>query len=141
MYENLFWKNVRNYHGQANGNCFQGYLEATRKELESIFGYPSHIEPDPEEKVQIEWVIQVKDNPSADDLTVCNEMSGTYFTIYNWKCPAPAFKEKYRWHIGGKSKEADLMAQKIFDTCIRDRAATSRIDCGERDNWWYQFNR
>ena len=86
MYENLFWKTVRNYHGQTNGSSFKGYLEATREELESIFGPPSFIEPDPEEKVQIEWIIQVKDDPSEDDLKVCNEMSGTYLTIYNWKC-------------------------------------------------------
>ena len=141
MYENLFWKTVRNYHGQVNGSSFMGYLEATREERQEIFGYPSHIEPDPDEKVQIEWIVQIKDDPSEDDLKVCNEMSGTYLTIYNWKCPAPSLNEKYQWHIGGFSKEAELMAQKIFDTCKRDRAATSRIDCGERDNSWRCFNK
>ena len=76
------------------GSCFKGYINAPYQDLIDAFGEPNVPAGD---KVWTEWSIRFSDGD--DDI---------YATIYDWKEPHAYVSHvgEYRWHIGGKQKEA-----------------------------------
>lgn len=87
------YTNMKDDYMVANGTCLQGYIDATRDELEIVFGapfdWPEH------DKVTTEWIIRFE--------------NGVVATVYDWKRyeeGRPGQFEKITWHIGGKSDEA-----------------------------------
>mgnify|MGYP003403393723 CR=1 FL=1 len=71
---------------KIEGTGLQGYVVATRKELEKAFGKPTRFEG--ADKVTTQWAI---------------EEGGIIATLYDYKeGRAPKANESYRWHIGGK---------------------------------------
>jgi hypothetical protein len=78
-----------------NGTWLQGYMEATRREIEAVFGKPFYETDDTFDKVTTEWVIQFED--------------GTIATVYDWKRyeeGAPSMDERTTWNIGGRDQIA-----------------------------------
>jgi len=75
----------------TNGTSLHGYINATRKQLETVFGAPvEYGEDDGDGKVTTTWDIQFVD--------------GTVATLYDWKrdeAGAPEADEIIDWHIGG----------------------------------------
>lgn len=75
------------------GTSLMGYIEpTTRQQLEAVFGSP--VEYGDGDKVTTEWTLSI---------------DGTTATIYDWKRyeqGAPRIDEPYKWHIGGRSKDA-----------------------------------
>jgi hypothetical protein len=72
-----------------DGTWLQGYMTATRREIEITFGEPYLWGEG--DKVTTEWAIQFDD--------------GTIATIYDWKryeMGAPAMDERIEWNIGGR---------------------------------------
>jgi hypothetical protein len=79
-----------------SGTSLQGYVTATRAEIEAVFGAPT-ITGEVNEKVTTEWVIRF--------------VNGVVATIYDWKRyeqGAPEMDERIEWHIGGHDKLAYL---------------------------------
>lgn len=74
----------------------QGYLQATRAELISIFGAARTTGLD--DNVNCEWDILFED--------------GRVATIYNWRKPVPDLHDAHNWSLGGHTR-AD--AQRVHD--------------------------
>lgn len=77
------------------GTSLVAYFDATRREIEAVFGAPSYTCDSESEKVTVEWVIEFE--------------NGTIATIYDWKRyeeGTPALDEEYEWHIGGVNSDA-----------------------------------
>lgn len=75
------------------GTCLQGYITATRSQIESVFGSPTWDVQGVEDKVTTEWVI---------------DFDGVIGTIYDWKryeMGKPEAEEEIIWHIGGNNPE------------------------------------
>jgi hypothetical protein len=72
---------------EANGTSLQGYVTAYYHELVEVFGEPEG----GGDKTTVEWALKFAD--------------GTVATIYDWKEYETPMGQ-YRWHIGGKSKQA-----------------------------------
>lgn len=80
--------------GDLNGSHRQGYITATRRDLEAFFGKPGDGDGD---KVTTEWLIVFEDA----------EGSSIPVTIYDWKYGSqPSLDTVYQWHIGGFSSAA-----------------------------------
>lgn len=80
------------------GSSLSGYVEATRYELEEVFGEPTYADEDPREKVQTEWTLRI---------------NGVVATIYNWKTQGTP-QGLYRWHIGGFGRgEVELVQSAV----------------------------
>ena len=81
------------------GSSLRGHINATYQALVEAFGEPNvlNAEPSGDDKVHNEWSIRFSDGD--DDI---------YATIYDWKEPHAHVSRygEYRWHIGGKKKEA-----------------------------------
>ena len=74
----------------VTGTSLKGYVIATRRELEGVFGAPTWATPSDDQKITTEWVIRFSDETIA--------------TIYDWKryeMGAPEMDEVEVWHIGG----------------------------------------
>jgi hypothetical protein len=71
-----------------NFTSLQGYIQATRAELISIFGAPKTTGHD--SSVTCEWRIEFED--------------GTIATIYDWRRETPDLHEQYSWHVGGRNR-------------------------------------
>ncbi len=85
----------------TNMSSLQGYIQATRAQLERVFGEPE--EYDAESKVTTYWAVQFVD--------------GTVATIYDWKRyeqGAPTADEVYDWHIGGHVMDAVAIVHESF---------------------------
>lgn len=79
------------------GTSLQGYLEATYEELVAVFGMPTRTFGD---KTTCEWDIEFRVmTPDETDFDY------VVATIYDWKM-APTVNSKYRWHIGGRNRQA-----------------------------------
>lgn len=77
---------------EVNGTSLRGYVTATRREMERVFGAP---DTELQDKVTTEWRIKFD--------------CGTVATIYDWKRyedGAPGMDEEYQWHIGGHDYKA-----------------------------------
>jgi hypothetical protein len=86
----------------VNGTWLQGYMEATRREIESAFGKPNYESEG--DKVTTEWNILFED--------------GTVATIYDWKryeMGAPEMDERITWNIGGTSY---LAVERVEDSLL-----------------------
>ena len=71
-----------------NGTCLQGYVSATRTELEMIFGasYPGT------DKTQYEYA---------------GEIAGNIISVYDWKNEDVIWmNQEYQWNVGGFGKSA-----------------------------------
>ena len=77
------------------GSSLSGYVEATRYELEQVFGAPTYALENPDDKVQTEWTLS---------------LNGVVATIYNWKTQQTP-RGLYRWHIGGFGRGEVEMVQ------------------------------
>ncbi len=80
-----------------------GYVMATYEELIACFGLPNELFSDVQ-KVGCEWMLVFDD--------------GTFATLYSYSEPqgqtAEIPKDRYRWHIGGRSNHAvDRIAEAI----------------------------
>jgi len=85
---------MKSYSDYSGGHLV-GYFNATRREIESIFGEPTYTDNSKHEKVTVEWVIKFE--------------NGTFATIYDYKRyeqGTPKMDEVYEWHIGGENLEA-----------------------------------
>jgi hypothetical protein len=84
------------------GTCLQGYIEATRDDLEEVFGEAGEGDG---YKFQFHWALEIE------------TLSGTKHrvTIYDWKYDevAPETK-KIVWNIGGDSKDAVRLVSAIL---------------------------
>ena len=79
----------------------QGYIQATRTQLESVFGAPQ--DGGGEDKVTTCWDIKFAD--------------GSIACIYDWKRyeeGAPAADEVYSWHIGARHKQVEWTVHDTF---------------------------
>lgn len=77
-----------------NGTCLQGYVSATRRKIQSVFGKPT-LKGYRHDKVTTEWAIQFDD--------------GLVATLYDYKrysAGSPKMDEEYGWHIGGHDRAA-----------------------------------
>jgi hypothetical protein len=86
----------------TEGTHLQGYMTATRREIETVFGAPSF--EGEGDKTTTEWNIQFDD--------------GTISTIYDWKrydLGAPHMDERIEWNIGGHTQEAALFVKKFLE--------------------------
>lgn len=92
------------------GSSLSGYVEASYYELEQVFGEPTYVDEDPQEKVQTEWTLS---------------LNGVTATVYNWKTGStPA--GQYRWHVGGFGKGEVELVQAAVD------AYRNQIDAMEK---------
>lgn len=83
----------------VSNTSLMGYVTASYDRLVEVFGGPTYDEPSGDGKVDIEWNLEFED--------------GTIATIYNWKDYDGGLRCKteqdYVWHVGGKSKMAELL--------------------------------
>lgn len=77
-----------------SGTCLQGYITATRIELEEVFG-PNTFDGSADGKTTIEWSLCFTDNGKE-----------IVATIYDWKTDGIANDQRYDWHIGGFNRES-----------------------------------
>ena len=100
-------------HQSVNGTSLKGYVSTTYDKLVELFGKPSHTDADPYEKVNMEWILNIKkyfiDEEDWDYISA---------TIYNWKTGSVPTDE-YEWHIGGHNYEATDAVQYIISNNIK----------------------
>ena len=94
----------------GHGTSLQGYVTTTYDKLLAVLGKPTYTDGDPYEKVNCEWVLDVKavDEWDEDDFTY------ETVTIYNWKTGYTP-TEEYDWHVGGKSFRAQDLVKEILE--------------------------
>lgn len=92
------------------GTSRRGYIIATRKQIESVFGTPTWDTPSADGKITTEWAV-VFDTADEDDIVA---------TIYDWKRyeqGTPEMDEQIVWNIGGRRFLAVIkvaVALKVF---------------------------
>lgn len=85
------------------GTCLQGYMNATREQLISVFGEPG--DGDGGYKSFYSWGIKVTERDGTT----------TIATIYDWKYERQVgLTEKVEWNIGGSSYKAVSLAAGIL---------------------------
>jgi hypothetical protein len=87
-------------------SSLQGYIQSSYTSLVAVFGEPTYLDDDTDEKVNVEWEIRFED--------------GTIATIYNWKdydggaeCWADP---QYYWHIGGFGQRAVELVSQVLQS-------------------------
>jgi hypothetical protein len=87
---------------EVAGTCLQGYIEATRDDLEAVFGAAGQGD---DYKFFFHWGIEIQTPNGTKHIA----------TIYDWKYDriAPA-TEKIQWNIGGSSREAVRLISDIL---------------------------
>ena len=93
----------------GSGTSLQGYVSTTYDHIVSVLGKPTYTDGDPYEKVNCEWVIDVKARDEWDD----DDWQYETVTIYNWKTGYTP-TEEYMWHVGGKSGYAQDLVEEIL---------------------------
>ena len=78
------------------GTGLVGTVRTTYADLVIAFGAPTYTLPDPNEKVNTEWVVEFYDTYWEEYITA---------TIYNWKTGYTPV-EGYEWHVGGFDERA-----------------------------------
>lgn len=91
---------------QTVGSSLSGKIYTTYDQLVEAFGAPTFMDYNPDEKIQVEWVLLI---------------DGIVATIYNWKLGYVPY-DLYDWHIGGFNKgevEAVQAALNIYkEECL-----------------------
>ena len=91
----------------------QGYIKASYADIVKVFGHPSSTETSGDQKVDLEWQLQIDDK----DFNTIRP-----FTIYNWKDydggNAAKTQSNYRWHIGGDRVIVAAYVQQYFDNMM-----------------------
>jgi hypothetical protein len=79
----------------VSGTCLQGYITATREQLETVFGAPGY--GDDGYKMFFNF----------DAIVTDNKGNQTLVTIYDWKLDRKVgMTEEIEWNIGGLSSDA-----------------------------------
>ena len=94
----------------GSGTSLQGYVRTTYDKLLAVLGKPTYTDGDHYEKVNCEWVLDVKavDEWDEDDFTY------ETVTIYNWKTGYTP-TEEYDRHVGGKSFRVQDLVKEILE--------------------------
>lgn len=88
---------------KVTGTCLQGYITATQKQLESVFG-PITVYGSDDGKTTKEWFLSF----TKDDEEIVA-------TIYDWKTGGVGETETYDWHIGGHNRESVYCVTEYFE--------------------------
>lgn len=90
---------------KTNGTSLRGTVSTTYDEIIKIFGEPTYVESDPDEKVTAEWDIEFED--------------GVVATIYDYKeyTGKPPLA-RYDWHIGGHDTKAVHHVLEALDVAL-----------------------
>jgi len=79
----------------VSGTCLQGYITATREQLETVFGEPGY--GDDGYKMFFDWASIITNEKGEETLV----------TIYDWKYDRKVgLTEEIEWNIGGLSSDA-----------------------------------
>lgn len=95
--------------GSGHGTSLKGHVSTTYDHILSILGKPTYSDGDPYEKVNCEWVIDVKAKDEWDD----DDWTYETVTIYNWKTGYTP-TEEYMWHVGGNNMRAQDLVEEIL---------------------------
>ena len=82
----------------ASMSCLQGYISTTYAELSDAFGPPT-VTDSYDGKVSAEWILKI---------------GNKVVTIYDYK-EKETPKDYYNWHVGGHSREALTLLEKIVE--------------------------
>ena len=98
------------------GGSLKGTVYTTYGKLNELFGEPTVNDANPNEKVNMEWVIEGKvyftDEYGEEDWEYVKA------TVYNWKTGSVPLGE-YGWHIGGDSYESVELIDAIIENNIK----------------------
>lgn len=84
-------------------------IYATPNELKHILGEPAYEENTGDNKINMEWYIQMSD--------------GNMFTIYDYKEYRPLHSNcPYEWHIGGHDKFSTHLAKTLLEEALQEAA-------------------
>ena len=87
------------------GTCLQGYITATREQLQTVFGNPGN--GDDGYKVNFDWGMFITESDGTQSIA----------TIYDWKFGYEVgLTEKIEWNIGGNSRFAVNLINDILCT-------------------------
>ena len=93
----------------SSGTSLQGYLNASYDDLVLAFGKPTFDETSADNKVDIEWCLELYENDDEDPIQV---------TIYNWKDYDGGLRAisdpQYEWHIGGRNRIDAVTLKEAF---------------------------
>lgn len=93
----------------SSGTSLQGYLNASYDDLVLAFGKPTFDETSADNKVDIEWCLEIYENDNEDPIQV---------TIYNWKDYDGGLRAisdpQYEWHIGGRNRIDAVTLKEAF---------------------------
>jgi len=90
---------------ETNGTSLQGYITATREQLQTVFGKPG--EGDGGYKFYFDWGMEITERDGTK----------TIATIYDWKFDYEVgLTEKVEWNIGGNSIRAAHLINDILCT-------------------------
>mgnify|MGYP003340835039 CR=1 FL=1 len=89
---------------RINGSSFHDdVIFATPNELKHILGEPQWEHNDGEDKVNMEWYMEMED--------------GNVFTVYDYKEYKPLHpNQQVEWHIGGHDSTAVFAIRKLFES-------------------------
>jgi hypothetical protein len=97
---------------EVNGTCLQGYITATREQLETVFGKPGN--GDGGYKFYFNWGAKITERDGTE----------TIATIYDWKFErVVGLTEKVEWNIGGNSRLAVHLINDILCTELNLKAS------------------
>ena len=99
-----------------SGTSLQGTVNTTYTKLKELFGEPTYNDADPTEKVNMEWVLDVKYYEEGNE--DIHDYEYHTVSIYNWKTGYVPFDE-YAWHVGGNSWGAEDIAKMIIAEGIK----------------------
>jgi hypothetical protein len=98
------------------GTSLQGYITATREQLETVFGQSGN--GDGGYKVFYNWGLRVTENDGTK----------TIAHIYDWKYEnAPGYKDCITWNIGGLSAEAVRVVSAILCEQLQVPSVMARV--------------
>ena len=95
---------------RISGSSFhQDVIFATPNELKHILGAPIYDGNDGEDKVNIEWYMEMPD--------------GNVFTVYDYKEYRPLRpNERVEWHIGGHDRFSTHLAKQLLSEALQEAA-------------------
>ena len=93
----------------GSGTSLRGHVRTTYDKLLAVLGKPTYTDGDPYEKVNCEWVLDVKAKDEMDD----DDFTYETVTIYNWKTGYTP-TEEYDWHVGGRNYRAEDLVKEIL---------------------------
>lgn len=95
---------------RVNGSSFHSdIIFATPNELRHILGEPAYEQNDGEDKVNMEWYMQMPD--------------GNMFTVYDYKEYKPLQpNDRVEWHIGGHDRFSTHLAKTLLEEALQEAA-------------------